>query len=179
MIIMNKEQRFIATWIIGVGIGWHMAKIMGTVMRKIFFADITIDNAPLFWLVFGVVLGLVQWIILRSWIKGIGFWVIVTALGCYGFSQLSRLLYYLCFTQWFWYLILSGIIIGVFQYIIIRKRFRRAELWILSTAIGWVLTTLLSTSNNPFTIILSGFVFSFFTGIGLALLNQLKLDMTE
>jgi Tol biopolymer transport system component/streptogramin lyase len=146
---------------------WFVVTTVGcTVLwvSDLIFADLIVNNYDyqfiiggfgyvLLTIVGGSLLGLVQWLVLRRWIKRAGWWIaasIATWLLC-GFSLFiprdSGIIAHLVIGA------IIGGLAGLPQWLVLNFSTRKAAWWILATAIGWAL----------------------FTTIGLALVNVLDI----
>lgn len=127
----------------------------------------------------GSTIGLAQWLVLRRELKNIGLWVGATIAGYASIGLLILLgnifepgwlnwavtvivngkMYWLARVQPTWQgsswlpgaitLVLFGIVLGIIQWLVLRRRVRHAGWWIAVSAGGMVLGAALSTSSVP------------------------------
>jgi len=99
------------------------------------------------WIIGGVVIGIAQWLILRRITKGASWWALVSLLGwtiggainavvmgAVGGSIMGRIVGFS----------MSGFVIGITQWLILRRLTRRAGWWILTNIVSWVIGGLVS-----------------------------------
>ncbi|MGE5138828.1 MAG: hypothetical protein ACM3JD_05140 [Rudaea sp.] len=89
----------------------------------------------------GAVLGVAQWLILRRYLPGIGWWVLATAVGYAipfsglvenllpNFGRVTGLLLFL----------VAGGVIGIGQWLVLRSKLRDAYWWAVLTPLAWAL----------------------------------------
>jgi hypothetical protein len=94
--------------------------------------------------VMGALFGLAQWLVLRRVLPNMGGWVLATALGyalVFGATPLLRFVpSQLAGSPLF---LLFGIVLGVAQWLVLRRRVRQAAWWIAINMGAWVLAFLL------------------------------------
>ncbi len=108
------------------GIGGFISGLMGA-------SDIDTPGGIANWTVFGGIIGIGQWIVLRRYNNYGPFWVVASALGWSVWSYFKIIQA----PDYFGWLI-AGLAIGLLQWIILRKYHQKAFLWILANAIGWL-----------------------------------------
>ncbi len=94
----------------------------------------------------GLLIGLLQYMLLRRYLPRIGWWVAATVLGwSLPFAVLS-LAFTLLIVDSGWYTALAIVLIGgsvTFpQWLVLRRRVRRAALWVVAGVLGWGLARL-------------------------------------
>ncbi len=136
----------------GLWAGWTLATALGLVLGYLPLAlvvgplDLGIARVlvPIF---SGILLGLAQWLVLRSYVIGsqdwilnqVGGWVVGYALGLFVVQALSRtavgaLIGFITF----------GIIVALFQWPVLRREIPHVGAWILANVLGWTLGAYLS-----------------------------------
>lgn len=91
-------------------------------------------------LLIGAVVGLLQWLVLRSLIQGDGWWIPASALGWAGAAGLIAALFQpgqAVESVIGLAALLIGIGIGVGQWLVLRRQVYRAWWWIVLSALGW------------------------------------------
>jgi hypothetical protein len=120
-------------WITATGIGWAFGEAAASFISEDSVLLGTVHTA-----VSGVVLGMSQWLVLRSRIEMAGRWIVATAIG-------SGLGGAVGFAASFasgasviqpWALLPLGVALGVCQWLILRSQLARAGWWILAYALG-------------------------------------------
>jgi hypothetical protein len=101
-----------------------------------------IANAVL-WALFGAaagaVVGIAQWLVLRKRVRPSGWWVAACAAGwAIGALALSTALYVDEALALAVGMVSTGAAAGAAQWIVLRKRFRRAGWWVLAGAVAWI-----------------------------------------
>jgi len=178
MILMKGKIQFVFKWIWVTSLGWFAAQFLGLLLTKTFYPSAkieAIDTAPLFWLVFG----LSQWFVLRDQIHSTHLWILATAIGFYiGALLLKVLTLSDIIVKGLWAHILGSAILGLAQYIVLRRRIKHAGWCLLTTTISWVLAQQIIGVQNlgiqPFGIL----IFTVITGFAMAWLLQYHLQDT-
>jgi hypothetical protein len=85
------------------------------------------------WTVFGVAIGIGQWIVLRRYTNIGPFWAVASALGwsVWSFFQAAQVPGYL---GW----LAVGLVVGILQWIVLRRERGRAFLWLPANIIAWL-----------------------------------------
>jgi hypothetical protein len=136
----------------GLWLGWTLATMIGMILGYLPLAlvvgpidlGIALVVVPI---VSGILLGLAQWLVLRSYVTNsqdwiinlVGAWVVGYALGLLVVNALSRtavgtLIGFIVF----------GIIVAIFQYPVLRREIPHIGSWILANVVGWTLGAYLS-----------------------------------
>lgn len=110
----------------------------------------------------GLVIGILQWVVLRQRLTQTGWWVLVSAAGWAGGWAIAIAL----ISPEFGFLAgtVLGAVVGTTQWIFLRRHFHRAGWWIAVSALGW--TAGLTLLAGP---LLVGAVAGAVTGIALEL----------
>lgn len=90
--------------------------------------------------VFGAISGLVQWFLLRKIFRHSGWWILANVLGIsLGFATTRIILwtgqFELASNLGFG---LLGLMVGISQWLVLHKNFRKAGWWVLVSVVGWV-----------------------------------------
>jgi len=97
------------------------------------------------WPALGLVTGLLQYLLLRRYLKRMGWWIAATALGLsvgpIGGRLLYRTLYATLDVGSMWLsasmVVLVGAPVGLAQWLVLRRRVHRAAWWLLISLLGW------------------------------------------
>lgn len=132
-------------------------QVVETLIGDVFFED------QLFSYIFvptaGILMGLAQYVLLRTYLPRMGWWVLATAGGwSLGLVLMSivifrALTYFLgdeaIYASWAipLALILMGLSIGFGQWLLLRRRLPRAGWWIAANALGWGLLGVMATGD--------------------------------
>jgi hypothetical protein len=170
------DYSFIFKWILANIVGEYVAQIMGVLLFRAFYPQAStyvIATIPIFWAVFGILLGLAQWFVLRDRIPARWWmWILATAVGALVGAILIRILNRSGVMLGIGSLILVGATIGLAQYQILGRRFMGARWWILTVTVGWVVDQELTTVHNLMFDFLSEIAFSVITGFVIAWIIQ-------
>jgi hypothetical protein len=120
---------------LGGGIGFTMGHKMSSMLPD--SIGRTGSDTVLF-AVFGSLIGIAQWLILRTRIAKAGWWVlvsflvwVVTGASAYPLEQVISLA--LC-------PVVAGVVLGIFQSLVLRRHVRWSGLWIVASGLGWGLS---------------------------------------
>ncbi len=97
----------------------------------------------------GVVIGTLQWLVLRRVISGVGWWVVATLGGVAVVHAVGD-----AATGFvaFWVVALpSGVVIGILQWLVLRRLGYTARFWVLASIIGWFVGLTLGMALAEFT----------------------------
>ena len=174
---------------------WLLATIAGLIVSlAIMFVGLgaMLDNAPeaVFGAVFGGVLGagygVAQWVMLRKYVDGIGWWVPLTVVGWTVFWA-ANIAGLLGEGRGLAGKIVEGIVhgailggfVGLLQWLLLRSEISRAGRWILISAVAWSVGAALgdgiSTAldgDGPMSILIAFLVSGVIAGIGMMRLLQ-------
>ncbi len=111
---------------IGLGLGWEIANIVGPASQGILYLSIA-----------GIFIGFAQWLVVRKRVSQSGWWILATFSGWALFDILG----------WIMpppmpgpiFLALGGLTIGFSQWVLLRRHYSRAYLWIIVSAFAWIL----------------------------------------
>ena len=92
----------------------------------------------LFGIVFGIVVGVLQWLVLRRRVSGAGWWVLASAAAGYGIIQ-SGVLGPPASLSFGALLFMTGggAVTGTLQWLVLRGQVSRAGWWVLASTVGW------------------------------------------
>ena len=134
VVTLNLEQRFIRRWIFAFFAGDFLAVLISVVLVFLWSSAHILTmkfgwTVILTWAIFGAIVGLAQWFVLKEPIHHSHWWVwtLATVAGTLVGSAMIRI-YNL---SSFWSLVLSGSTVGFAQFLILRKRFFYSGWWII------------------------------------------------
>ena len=137
-------------------------------------------------IVFGIGVGVLQWLVLRRRVTGVGWWVLTSAAGCYGIIQAMFLgfpesaeMSYVSLLGLTVVVALGGAVTGILQWLVLRRQVSRAGWWVLASTVGWGLSMGVSIAipsgadDNLLQLAVTGAVLGVVTGAALVwLLRQ-------
>ena len=94
-------------------------------------------------IVLGIVVGVLQWLVLRRRVSGAGWWVLASAAGGYGTLQAgfmpfsTSLQSFGVYLSWTRVVALGGAVTGTLQWLVLRGQVSRAGWWVLASTVGW------------------------------------------
>jgi len=97
-------------------------------------------------IVLGIGVGILQWLVLRRRVSGVGWWVLASAAGGYGILQAGFLGFsqslesYGLLLSWTGVVALGGAVTGTLQWLVLRGQVSRAGWWVLASTVGWGLS---------------------------------------
>jgi hypothetical protein len=153
-------------WVFLTTVGWLLG-ILITVQLD-FLTDSRLG--PILELGIGLTVGLVQWIQMRLLIPKSGWWILATGLAWSLSLAISRWLgagFSLDLRG-----AMIGVLLGLSQWLLLRRYFRRAWWWIVTSALAWTLGQTLGES-------LVGAVVGGITGIALVMLVPNRWSRSE
>jgi hypothetical protein len=142
----QAERGFWLKWVLASTVGWFVGFIMmfiiGLLMAESF--DIEWLTDLVMGIMFGIGVGILQWLVLRRRIAGTGWWVLGSAAAGAVISQGNLASYYesLSFGTLLRYTVvvsLGGAVAGIFQWLVLRGKVSRAGWWVLASTVGWAL----------------------------------------
>lgn len=141
-------------WLMACSIGWGWAVYWGWYDGT---EPKTLESVPadmlagyLGLIVGGIVLGLLQWLVLRHYVKQSARWVLAS-LGAAAFVGLVILGVGTVDRDLGWILGVSafGTTVGLFQWAVLRDQYQLAGWWVLASTVGWVLGMPAGDVNGP------------------------------
>ncbi len=126
-------------------------------------------------IVFGIGVGVLQWLVLRRRISRAGWWVLTSAAGGYGIVQAMFLFEGYAGSLSFGELLsitgvaaLGGAVTGTLQWLVLRGQVSRAGWWVLASTVGWGLMSMIAALGTswpgPMWLIVAGAVLGAVTG---------------
>jgi len=112
-------------WVLANAMGWAASTVVGQDMAGA---------------VLGPVAGVVQWLVLRRQIRKGGWWVLASVIGwpvallAVGFALQDP-------PGWILFAVV-GAVIGVAQWLVLRRQVQRAGWWVLASTMGWGMTVI-------------------------------------
>jgi hypothetical protein len=92
----------------------------------------------------GIGVGVLQWLVLRRRVSGVGWWVLASVAGGYGIFQAgfdgygaSLEMSYGSLLGWSGVVALGGAVTGTLQWLILRGQVSQAGWWVLASTVGW------------------------------------------
>ena len=138
---------WVAAGAIGGGVGGTVAAPLLTLGDSDW---ILAANGYVFFIVAAVIMGLLQWLILRRYIRGARWWVLATAIGWQaGFAAVGNISLPIVLALDLDVFgipssILNGLqmgaIVGLVQWLVLRRQVARAWWWIPASAMGWTMS---------------------------------------
>ena len=177
---MNNQMTVIAngsfqkywTWI--TVIGWLVAHAVANQITGWIFPDAaneTLGSSPVYYLIFGGILGLFQWWCLRGKIPHSIGWVLFTAAGLLFASWLiNKRLYRIeaisiaLQTSPILGKAIIGVILGLAQYLFIRNKLTFASVWLIMFPPIWIVSTVIMEASVGWLQPLGIFLFAISTG---------------
>jgi len=113
-----------------------------------------------FWALLGLVLGIAQWLVLRRHLPGVGWWVPATLAGCAVVGSLKwgqgMVMEQVMMSlgdmggvgPWVWIGLssipdgLTGLVIGLAQWLVLQNRLPRAGRWVLINVVAWIIAAI-------------------------------------
>jgi hypothetical protein len=145
----NPFSRFSIKWTLTTTLGWLIAQTTGLLITKAVFpkAEIeTITTSPLYWIVFGILFGLSQWVNLRNHIPHSLRWVLATTIGFFMAAWILRTLNRIEIIHYFFSEfsifphLLGGTLFSFAQYQTLKKVLQKSYWWIIINGISWTIT---------------------------------------
>ncbi len=137
---MNTGRSYWLAWFLASAIGFGMGAVLGMSFAYRFFPTDTFDaaNDITLGIVMGATGGYFQWVVLRERIAGAGLWGLASALGfgsAMGAPAAANPAEELAMAG---FLILSvfGVVGGILQWLILRRKVTRAGWWLLANLLG-------------------------------------------
>jgi hypothetical protein len=139
--------RFWLQWVLLSCVGYAVGYLAGFILGYLLLGNVMVGIGT------GAVTGLMQWLLLRRYIKRSGWWVPASALGLgvslgvYGIIHLIwRVPFHLGWPLgvlgWGLAYVLGGLLIGLPQQRILRRSLARSAWWVPVSAAGWALSVL-------------------------------------
>ena len=185
---INPVGRFSVKWILITNLGWLVAQAFAILITRTAFPKselAAVSISPLYWIVFGVIFGLSQWIALHDRILHSFGWVLATSIGCFAAALILKVLNqfevinpFLRAIPLFPHLF-GGVVMGFSQYLVIKKSIQKAKWWILIVGTSWAFAQESIGLSNISIQLIGMFLFNAFTGLGFAWLAQISFSEIE
>ena len=125
-------------WLVASGFGMLLGWVVG--WRASFMVPGGISTLVL-GLMVGLILGFMQWLVLRGYLKRPGWWIIASALGwAAGFSIGAAITQWLGLNDIFFGAVVgfvTGTFLGILQWFVLRREVLSAGWWVLATIFAW------------------------------------------
>ena len=127
--------------------------------------------------VFGATVGTAQWFVLRRYFDRVGWWVLLTFIGWVAYWELNNMNLLvkaqgIAFIPDLLNLAIFGVILGVLQWLLLRKKIPSAGWWVPANIAGMMLASLVIDAidtalqgDSPFDFITGSIVLAIITGI--------------
>jgi len=133
-------------WVLASTVGMFVGFFMSFLLTSLTY-DVLGNLAFSFFLIaLGIGIGVLQWLVLRRRVSGVGWWVLTSAPGCFGillagFLGLSGSLESfgspLSWTVVVVVAALGGAVTGTLQWLVLRGQVSRTAWWVLASTVGW------------------------------------------
>lgn len=169
------------SWIVLNSIGWSIGALFANMVVTTVLGGGSFAAAVLGGGIVGLVLGSLQWLLVRQLARNSGWWVLATALGMAIGSPLGTLTMTILMQMNHPILAVpSGsaaiaMVFGFAQSLVLRKHFNKASMWIIVSILAIVASTLseLVIPSGPLSMyFVDGMVFGAVTGVGLLWLSR-------
>jgi hypothetical protein len=165
----QAEARLWVKWVAANFVAALFAEVLSILVARLTKVGPAIISVSFIsWLLWGLSLAFMQWLVLRRWLPRARGWLVATTVGAITYlaflglatdvgTATSRLLANILNVIWgglpdVWLGIASGALlgatIGFTQWIVLRRRFLRAGWWILACAAGWTVAALLGHASQ-------------------------------
>jgi hypothetical protein len=133
---------------------------------------------------FGATVGTAQWFVLRKYFDRVGWWVLLTFIGWVAFWELNTMNLLvkaqgIAFIPDLLNLAVFGVILGVLQWLLLRKKIHSAGWWVLANIVGMMIASLVTDAistalqgDSPIDFITSSIVWVIITGVCMVWLLQ-------
>ncbi len=172
---------WLAATIVGTGAGMAIAFLgLGALLSRLSQAA----YGAVIGAVFGAAVGISQWLVLRRYLDRVGGWVVLTLVGWVIFWELNILNLLgeapgVAFVQDFWHLAVFGGLVGVLQWLLLRRRVQKAAWWLLASMFGAALGAEVADgvnaalhSDTSIDFLIGSIVWAYITGVCMMWLLQ-------
>ena len=111
-------------WMLASAVGWGMG---GALIVPV---SLAVDSVLVLAVSGGIVVGGLQWLVLRQQIVRAGWWIVGSTIGGLVCGAWGPLLIVV---------VVSGLVAGVLQWLVLRRQLARAGWWIVASTVGWAL----------------------------------------
>jgi len=145
-------------WVLASTVGVVVGMFTGAIFVMSVLERYDVPREPvgygLWGIVLGIVVGVLQWLVLRRRVSGAGWWVLASAAAGYGTLRfldagpLESLSFgaLLSFTG---VVALGGAVTGTLQWLVLRGQVSRAGWWVLASTVGWALSVTVAKQFPP------------------------------
>jgi hypothetical protein len=146
---MNADQRdigigFWLRWVIASFLGFAVGGMIGGFIMFAFHGELWRLGFAFFGPIFGAAGGIVQWFVLRQYIARSGGWVLATAVSYTLATVAAPLIFSLPYSDpavagMVTFAAVAGIVGGILQWLVLRRKIPHAGWWMLASILGLVL----------------------------------------
>jgi hypothetical protein len=130
----------------GMLVGFFMGFLSTDIVPKVLGEWV---GASVFGIVLGIAVGILQWIVLRRRVSGAGLWVFAPVAGGVGIFYAAALFGFSTSYEslaalfgWIAIVALAGLVTGILQWAVLKRRVSRAGWWVPVSTAGWVLSVM-------------------------------------
>lgn len=137
---MRREWTFVLQWTLATAMAVVLANLIADILWFAVLGWLLFFFLPLGGVVFGLLVGICQWLVLRRVFPGSGSWILATSLGFLGAWMLGLLVLAVARgTNLTAFSALAGAtpVIGLAQAAVLRRWTSRAGFWVLASVLGW------------------------------------------
>ncbi|HEY5563299.1 MAG TPA: hypothetical protein VIK72_16395 [Clostridiaceae bacterium] len=125
----------------------------------------------------GVTLGVAQWLLLRKYLNKVGYWILLTSIGWVLFNELNILNLFgeakgIAIIPDLIHGTVFGVILGVLQWLLLRKRLQKSSWWIIASIAASTLGVtvgdgfnIITSSDAPGDVVISSILLGIITGV--------------
>jgi len=189
------DKRLLGSWVRATWLGWLLG-IPIIIVLALCGEAVHIGGAQfLVGTGMGIGIGLIQARVIRKVLDKSGSWILSCVVGLsvpFLVTDLSKLVGWHIGYSLLVLITIAGLIIGIWQTLILRTRFRRAGLWLIASAIGWTLAAGVSSMADTIPrqlairgilgalaylgfVAVGGLILGLITGICLAMMKRREL----
>ena len=109
-------------WVLASAAGWGLG---GALIAPV---SLAVDSVLVLSVSGGIVVGILQWLVLRQQIARAGWWIVGSTVGglvCGAWGPLLLVV------------VVSGLVAGVLQWLVLRRQIARAGWWVVASTVGW------------------------------------------
>jgi hypothetical protein len=131
---MNTGRGYWLAWFLASSMGYGIGAFLGISLGYRFFPTDTFANGIAFGFVMGATGGCFQWFVLRERIAGAGLWALASAVGfglALGALEAVDTGEHIVMAAF-----LMGVVSGILQWLILRRKLPRAGWWLLANLLG-------------------------------------------
>ncbi|MFC1683419.1 hypothetical protein ACFL0G_04355 [Candidatus Zixiibacteriota bacterium] len=143
---------------VGCSIGLFVGFVFGSIISENAIGDSALGHILGYFMLgagLGFMVGLMQWFVLRRYIPRASLWVLLSTVGfalamgsgygaavvSFGYSEgLDELGSFAAILGWTVVVALGGAVMGILQWLVLRREISRAGWWMLASTVGWGLS---------------------------------------